>query len=106
MTPRWLPKILKQIQELTAANKHRLTYKAARKTSVLGFSPEDVRDVLGSLSAEDSNGRLVSKVTGEWMYVFKPEVGGQILYVKVVVREGCLVVSFHEDEEGDHEEDE
>ncbi len=63
-------------------------------------------DVIGGLCAEDLAGRLTSRITGEWMYVFKPEVGGQIVYVKLVVREDCLVVSFHEDEGTDHEEDE
>lgn len=86
MMPRWLPKVLTQIQELAAAGKLRLTFKAVREASALGFSTEDVRDVLEYLSAEDSAGRLVSKVTGEWMYVFKPDVRGQILYVKVVLR--------------------
>jgi hypothetical protein len=106
--PRWLPKVLKRIQELAAADKLRLTYKAAREALVLGFAFEDVRDVLESLSADDSAGRLTSGLTGEWLYVFKPDVGGQIIYVKVVLREDCLVVSFHEDEDEDedHEEDE
>jgi hypothetical protein len=48
---------------------------------------------------------LVSTRTGEWLYVFKPRVGGRSLYVKVVVREDCIVVSFH-DEVEDEEEDE
>ena len=91
---------------LAAADKLRLTSKALRETLVLGLGPEDVRDVLVCLSAEDSAGRLTSRTTGEWMYVFKPDVGGQIIYVKVVLREDCLVVSFHEDEGTDHEEDE
>lgn len=73
---------------------------------VLGLAPEDVRDVLGCLSTEDSAGRLASVTSGEWMYVFKPDLGGQIIYVKVVIREHCLVVSFHEDEGTDHEKDE
>lgn len=73
---------------------------------VLDLAPEDVRDVLGCLSTEDSAGRLASRASGEWMYVFKPDVGGQIIYVKVVLREHCLVVSFHEDEGTEHEEDE
>ena len=104
--PRWLPKALKRIQELAAADKLRLTYKAMREALVLGLGPEDVRDVIESLSADDSAGRLASRMTGEWMYVFKPDVAGQIIYVKVVLREDCLVVSFHEDEGTDHEEDE
>jgi len=32
------------------------------------------------------------------MYVFKPVVAGMVVYLKVVVRDECLVVSFHEDE--------
>jgi hypothetical protein len=40
------------------------------------------------------------------MYVFRPDVGGQLLYVKLVLREHCMVISFHEDEGGGHEEDE
>lgn len=101
-----MPKVLKRIQDLAAAGKVRLTYKAIREASVLGSSPEDVRSVLEYLSAEDAAGRLRSRATGEWMYVFKPDIGGQIIYVKVVLREDCLVVSFHEDEDAEHEEDE
>ena len=62
--------------------------------------------MLAGLGAKDSAGRLTSEQTGELMHVFKPEVGGQILYVKLVLRGNCVVVSFHEDEGGDHEEDE
>jgi MqsR (Motility quorum-sensing regulator) toxin of toxin-antitoxin system len=94
------------MHELAAADQLRLTYKAAREVLILGLTLEDVRDVIGCLNAEDLAGRLTSKMTSEWMYVFKPDVGGQILYVKVVLREHCLVVSFHEDEGTDHEEDE
>jgi len=104
--PRWLPKVLERIHELAAAGEVRLTYKAEREALRLGLSPEDVRDVIAGLGADDSAGRLVSETTGEWMYVFKPDVGGQIIYVKLVLREDCVVVSFHEDEGGGHEEDE
>jgi hypothetical protein len=103
-TPQWLPKILKRIHELAASDQYRLTFKAQREVHVLDLAPEDVRDVLESLSTEDFTARLVSRASGEWMYVFKPDVGGQIIYVKVLLREHCLVVSFHEDEGADHEE--
>jgi len=59
---------------------------------------------LEGLKAADFVERLVSEVTGEWMYVFKPSVGGIPIYVKVILRRGCVVVSFHEDEGGDDEE--
>jgi hypothetical protein len=35
--------------------------------------------------------------------VFKPTVIGMRLYVKLIIRNGCLVVSFHEDEIDDEE---
>jgi hypothetical protein len=38
------------------------------------------------------------------MYVFKPNVGGILVYVKLILRRGCVVVSFHKDEGGDEEE--
>ncbi|OGF22016.1 MAG: hypothetical protein A2V63_03640 [Candidatus Eisenbacteria bacterium RBG_19FT_COMBO_70_11] len=104
--PRWLSNVLKRIHEFAAAGEVRLTYKAQREGLLLGLSPEDVRDVTAGLGAEDSAGRLVSETTGEWMYAFKPDVGGQIIYVKLVLRENCVVVSFHEDEGGGYEEDE
>ena len=103
--PRWLPKVLKRIRELAAAGEVRLTYKAEREALLLGLSPEDVRDVIVGMGARDSGGRLASGTTGEWLYVFKPDVGGQIIYLKLVLREDCVVVSFHEDEGGGHEED-
>jgi hypothetical protein len=42
---------------------------------------------------------------GEWMYLFRPKIAGTILYVKVIVRSNCIVISFHEDEGGGHEEE-
>jgi len=38
------------------------------------------------------------------MYVFKPKVAGSVLYVKVILRTNCILISFHEDEDGPHEE--
>jgi len=39
----------------------------------------------------------------EWLYVFKPRVAGIALYVKLIVRIECVVISFHEDEEDDED---
>jgi hypothetical protein len=38
------------------------------------------------------------------MYVFTPRFGGVVVYVKVIVRSNCVVISFHE-EEGHIDED-
>ena len=101
---RWLAKVLSRVHELAATSRVRLTYKAARETAALGQSPEDVREVLLGLTGDDSVGRTASTTTGEWLYVFKPEIGEQTIYVKLILRLDCIVVSFHEDE-ADGDED-
>ena len=40
------------------------------------------------------------------MYVFKPEVGGIVMYVKIVLRAHCVVVSFHEEQPDNEDETE
>jgi len=101
----WLRRVLKRIHRLAARGSYGLTHKAQWETENLGLAPDDVRDVLARLGVSDSAGRVASGTTGEWMYVFKPHVGAQVLYVKLIVRAGCVVVSFHEDEGGVYEEE-
>jgi hypothetical protein len=104
--PPWLPRVLTRIRELAVARKVLFTLKARRELAGLGvgLDEEDACDVLKKLTTEDSAGRLESESTGEWMYLFKPWLAGVVLYVKVILRNDCIVVSFHEDE-GGHEED-
>jgi hypothetical protein len=40
------------------------------------------------------------------MYLFKPTLAVARVYVKVILRGDCIVVSFHEDEEGEGHEEE
>jgi hypothetical protein len=35
------------------------------------------------------------------MYVFKPRVAGTSLYVKLILRSDCVIVSFHEEDTED-----
>jgi hypothetical protein len=104
---RWLPKALTRVRELAAARQVVFTLKARRELASLdiGLDEEDACDVLARLAVEDSAGRLESAWTGEWMYLFKPQLAGVVLYLKLILRSDCLVVSFHEDEGDDHEED-
>ena len=39
------------------------------------------------------------------MYVFKTEVDGVLLYLKVILRADCIVISFHEEEDRHNHED-
>lgn len=70
----------------------------------LGLDAEDACDVLARLNASEFAERLRSKKTGEWMYVFKPEVGAVFVYLKLVLRAECVVISFHEEEDQGHED--
>lgn len=105
--PRWLSKALTRIRELAAARRVLFTWKAQRELASLGFGLDetDACDVLTGLTATDSAGRFVSATTGEWMYVFKPRLAGNVVYIKVILRNDCVFVSFHEDDGGGHEED-
>jgi motility quorum-sensing regulator/GCU-specific mRNA interferase toxin len=101
--PTWLPRILRRIRELAAAGRVRFTFKAVRELAALSLDADDAVDILRSLSSAHTHGRLRSEATDEWMYVFKPIVGETVVYVKVAVRDDCIVVSFHEDE-ADHDD--
>jgi hypothetical protein len=96
--PRWFRRVLKRIHDLASSGAVRLTYKAEEEAVALGLALDDVCEIIGSLSVGDSLGRLTSQATREWMYVFRPEIGRRIVYVKIVLRADCVVVSFHEDE--------
>lgn len=93
----WLSRALDRIRNLAAARRVRLTVKALAEVRRLGLGVDDVVDILTALSPADSAGRLRSSESSEWLYVFKPTVAEVVLYVKVVLRGDCVVVSFHED---------
>jgi MqsR (Motility quorum-sensing regulator) toxin of toxin-antitoxin system len=104
--PRWLPVVLKRIHELAARGRVRFTLKALRELASLdvGLDEADACELLQHLRAVDSGGRLRSKLTREWLYVFLPRVGGQALYLKVLLRSDCIIISFHEQVDDDEED--
>ncbi len=104
--PRWLPRLLSRIHELAGRGQVRLTLKAARELASLGaaLDVQDACDVLVALTNDDFAERFESEHTGEWMYVFKPSVAETLVYLKLLLRSACVVVSFHE-EEGEVDED-
>lgn len=97
--PSWLPRLLRRVRELANRGQVRFTFKAARELAALGagLDGRDACDVLAALTADDFAKRFESEYTGEWMYVFKPLAAGTVIYLKLVLRAECLVVSFHED---------
>ena len=105
MPPRWLPPILARIRTLAEAGQVRFTLKALRELAGLdlGLDEDDACDILAGLTAADFFARIVSKHTSEFMYVFKPTVAATTLYLKVIIRNDCIVISMHEDEVSDEQ---
>jgi hypothetical protein len=99
--PRWLADVLGKVRALARQRAIRFTKKAADELGGLefGLDFEDACRILEELKTEDWAQRLRSELTSEWMYVFKPSVAGDALYVKVILREECVVVSFHLEDE-------
>jgi putative zinc finger/helix-turn-helix YgiT family protein len=83
---RWLSRVVIRIHELAGNRRIRLTAKATAELSRLELDPDDARDVLMRLSPSDSTGREISEATGEWLYKFKPLVGRELVYVKLIIR--------------------
>jgi Motility quorum-sensing regulator, toxin of MqsA len=102
----WVSSVLRRVRRLAVERKVRFTLKAFQELAHLGMGldEEDACDVLANLKSHDVVGRLVSDKTGEWMYVFNPSAGGTDLYLKVVLRGDCVVISFHEQEDSDEDE--
>lgn len=102
--PRGLARTLRSVRALAAEQKIQFTLKALRELAALGLDAMDACETLEGLNTADFVKRMVSDATGEWMYVFKPHVGDTSIYLKLILRNGCVVVSFHEDEDGNDEE--
>ncbi len=74
----------------------RFTLKALQELADLGLDEADACHLLRGLQATDSSGRLRSEQTDEWLYVFVRRVASEAIYVKLVLRSDCVIVSFHE----------
>lgn len=99
--PGWAQRAVSRTRRLARDNRVAFTAKAEAELAAMWLRRIDVIEVLSTLSSQDLYERRVSDRTGEWLYVFKPEVGHGITYLKVVLRNDCVVVSLHEDHDGE-----
>jgi hypothetical protein len=105
--PRWLVRALEEIRRCGLMRNVEFTVKADEELLGLGLAlnQDDACDVLARISMRDFAERTISTLTGEFMYVFTPQVAGVVLYVKVILRRRCVVISFHEQENARDSED-
>jgi putative zinc finger/helix-turn-helix YgiT family protein len=106
--PDWLTKVLKRIRARAFAREVMFTLKALRGACRPGSRLGRRRRMRHPRQndAADSARRLKSTTTGEWMYVFKPRASQIVLYIKLIIRSNCVVISFHEDASDGHQENE
>ena len=102
----WAWWVVTRIRALAATGRVRFTRKALVELYGLGLGLDesDAGEVLASLSPTESAGRTRSARSGEWMYVFKPQVSAVPLYLKVILRDECVLISFHAQGESDEED--
>lgn len=98
-------RIVTRIRAHAARRSVRYTRKALYECAMLGLDAEDILLVLTHLSEEDWSGRIRSEPTDEWMYVFKPSIGETSVYLKLILRQTCVVISFHEDRDPSDQHD-
>lgn len=103
----WLQRVPARIRAQAGKQRVRFTHKALEEIALLELDLDeaDCCDILAALTAADAAARVVAHATGEWMCVFKPHVGGVGLYLKLILRDECVVVSFHEEGSGNGDED-
>ena len=105
--PSWKAVVVAGIKRLARESRIVITEKAkvellalrASLPSILDLpelDEEDIREVLLDLKQAQLVQRLTSKRTGELLYVFHPEFYGETIYLKLAVRDDCVVISFHE----------
>ena len=101
--PRWLNRVVGRIRRMATTGQVRFTTKAREEIALLGppFDRDECLQVLMSLHPDQFIRRVWSEQTLEWLYVFRSHVHEVSLYVKLALRQGCFVISFHV-EEGDH----
>lgn len=102
--PASIPRILRRVRALTAAGRVHFTLKALRELAALCLDASDACKAIEGLAPVDLVMHVWSATTDEWMHVFKPHVGGAPVYVKLVLRRDCIVVSFHDDQHADDDE--
>ena len=96
---RWLADVLARVRELARKGRVRFTHKSLCELAALdlGLDEDDCCDVLIHLAARDFSGRTLSTISDEWMYVFRPSISGVRIYIKIILRSACIIVSFHEE---------
>ena len=104
LTERDVERLLARIRQFVADGRIRFTNKALDELDDLELNESDCLDVISKLEASDYSKRVGSRSSDEWMHVFAPTILWTRLYVKLILRTDCVVISFHDEDEPDAQE--
>ena len=105
--PRWLGEVLKAVHRNARRGSVRVTYKALHEMAALepSISPDEARQVLQGLDRASFRHRLRSIRSAEWLYVFRATWCGEAVYIKILLRAECTIISFHPEASDDELEE-
>lgn len=90
---------LRRMRDLAIAGRVIFTTKALLELSNLSVPLHigEVHRLIANLTRDDFLHRRVSIRSGEILYAFLVQIEGCSLYLKLVLREDCVVISCHDD---------
>ena len=105
--PRWLGEVLKAVHRNARRGSVRVTYKALQEMAALepSIAPDEALQLLEELDRASFRHRLRSIRSGEWLYVFRAPWCAELLYIKLLLRADCTIVSFHPEASDDELEE-
>lgn len=105
--PRWLGEVLKAVHRNVRRGTVQVTLKALQEMAALepSISPAEACQLLEGLDRASFRRRLRSIRSGEWLYVFRTAWCAERVYIKLLLRSGCTIVSFHPEASDDEFEE-
>lgn len=105
--PRWLGEVLKAVHRNARQGSVRVTYKALQEMAALepSIAPEEARQLIEGLDRASFRHRLRSIRSGEWLYVFRATWCAEPVYIKLLLRTDCTIISFHPEASDDEIEE-
>ncbi len=90
--------VIDQIKLLALAGRVIFTAKALYELESMdiGLDSTDVCLLLTTLEKNDFHDRILSKITDEYLYVFIVRISNIEVYLKIMIRQSCVIISFHE----------
>ncbi|ECC1694940.1 type II toxin-antitoxin system MqsR family toxin [Salmonella enterica] len=99
MVDKWTPHTdLETVKDMVRQGKRRMTISAYNGAAAMGFgSRDEMYDAILALTPADFHKSMeAEKDPGYWQEVYRPTYLGQQIYLKFIVKDDVVIVSFKE----------